>query len=655
VSDQQYQIRTGTELVRVHDGTELSVLIYRPDSADRFPCLLTYTPYRKGSGLGDSFAGFAARGYVVVIYDVRGTGDSAGACDSIYSDEERADGYFMVEWCARQAWCDGKVGMWGISFGAVVALQMAAAAPPSLKAVIARSGTDDPYADWTNPGGSPRNYIYEMYAPFMAARNFAPPDPEVWGDRWQEVWRERLERSAPWGASFAEHLDDGPFWRVRAVREKLDQIRCPIFVVEGWADWYATPMLEIFGRLRGPKRALIGPWSHQWPHNALPGPRIDWEREALRWWDCWLKDIDTGITKEPPLTIFVKEFSQPLSSKAIETGSFRSADRWPIAGTQSGVYYFESAGRLSREEPGGSSDEDRADSVAYEPAAGSHAGKHGGGPFRYNCLLPRDQRAEELKSQIYTTDVLSESMTLIGRPRALLYVSSTEPIAQMTVSLCDVAPDGTSVLITRGFLNLAAREYPRQRPSRLSQGEIYKIELLLLACAYAIPAGHRLRIMLAGADFLNMWPAPRAFVNTVHRSRSYPSNVILPLVPGEIGSQPPSLQVLTNDPAPTLPPVVFRIGEDIVNRTVVYEFENLVLFGNRGKFEVSLDDCANATIDAEATYVCKYGTDEFVVRATCCTNSTVDTFRHQTEIEITMNGVKYWAKNWSTEVSRSFF
>jgi len=450
-------------------------------------------------------------------------------------------------------------------------------------------------------------------------------------------------------------MDDGSFWRVRAVRDKLGQIRCPVFVVEGWADWYATPMLEIFGRLTAPKRALIGPWSHQWPHNALPGPRIDWEHEALRWWDHWLKDIDTGITNEPPLTIFVKEFSQPLGSKAIEAGSFRSVRQWPIEGTQSTVYYFESAGRLSRQAPIGSSDQDCSDSMAYEPTAGSHAGKHGGGPFRYNCLLPLDQRMEESKSRIYTTDVLSESMTLIGRPRTSLYVSSTEPIAQITVSLCDVAPDGTSVLISRGFLNLAAREYPRQKPSPLTKGEIYEVELMLLACAYVIPAGHRLRIMLAGADFLNMWPAPRAFVNTIHRSRSYPSSIILPLVPAEIGSRPSSLRVLTDDPAPTLPPVVFRVGEDIVNRTAVYEFENLLLFGNRGKFEVSLDDCANATIDAQATYVCKYGTDEFVVRAICRTNSTIDTFRHQTEIAISVNGEKYWAKSWSTEVTRRLF
>jgi len=655
VSVQEYQIRTETELVRVPDGTELSVLIFRPDSGDRFPCLLTYTPYRKGSGLGDSFAGFAARGYVIVIFDVRGTGDSAGACESIYSDEERADGYFMVEWCARQAWCNGKVGMWGISFGAVVSLQMAAAAPPSLKAVIARSGTDDPYAEWTNPGGSPRNYIYEMYAPFMAARNFAPPDPQVWGERWEEVWRERLERSVPWGVSFAENLDDGPFWRSRAVRDKLGEIRCPLFVVEGWADWYATPMLEIFGRLRGPKRALIGPWSHQWPHNALPGPRIDWEREALRWWDYWLKDIDTGIANEPPLTIFVKEFSHPLGSKAIEAGSFRSARQWPIEGTQPAVYFFESAGRLSRQAPVVSSDQDCSDSVAYEPTAGSRAGKHGGGPFRYNCLLPLDQRAEEPRSRVYASDVLSESMTLIGRPKALMYLSSTEPIAQITVSLCDVAPDGTSVLISRGFLNLAAREYPRQKPSRLTKGEIYEVELTLLACAYVVPAGHCLRVMVAGADFLNMWPAPRPFVNTIHRSRSHPSNITLPLVPGGLGSRPSSLHMLANDPAPTLPPVMFRVGEDIVNGTAVYEFENLLLFGNRGKFEVPLDDCANARIDAEATYVCKYHEDEFVVHATCRTSSTVNTFLHQTEIAITVNGARHWANSWSTEVPRDLF
>ncbi len=654
MSAPQFDVCTQTVHVKVPDGTELSVLIHRPDSADRFPCLLTYTPYRKGSGLGDSFSGIAAKGYAIVIYDVRGTGDSAGACESVYSDAERADGYFMVEWCARQDWCDGNVGMWGISYGAVVSLQMAQAAPPSLKAVIARSGTDDPYAEWTNPGGSPRNYIYEMYAPFMAARNFAPPNPQEWGERWEQVWRERLERNVPWGVSFVENMSDGPFWRDRGVRDKLSEIRCPVFVVDGWADWYPTPMLGIFGQLTGPKRALIGPWSHQWPHNALPGPRIDWEHEALRWWDYWLKGIDTGITSEPPLTIFVREYSPPQGSKAVETGSFRSASGWPIEGTEYIVYYLESAGRLSRQPSVGSSGIDCSDSVPYEATAGACAGKHGGGPFRYNCLMPLDQRPDEPKCQVYTTDVLSEDMNLIGRPRALLYVSSTESIAQITASLCDVAPDGTSVLITRGFMNLAARDYPRQAPSLLAKGEIYEVELTLLACAYVIPAGHRIRLMIASADFLNMWPAPRACINTIHRSRSSPSNISLPLVPVRTGVAPPSLRVFRNDPAPELPPVVFIIGEDIVNRAAVYEFEN-VLFGNRGKFEVSLNDCANARIDAEAAYVCNYGTNEFVVRATCRTSSTVDRFRHDTEVAITINGKSYWANSWSVMVPRGFF
>jgi len=100
---------------------------------------------------------------------------------------------------------------------------------------------------------------------------------------------------------------------------------------------------------------------------------------------------------------------------------------------------------------------------------------------------------------------------------------------------------------------------------------------------------------------------------------------------------------------------MFRVGEDIVNGTAVYEFENLLLFGNRGKFEVPLDDCANARIDAEATYVCKYHEDEFVVHATCRTSSTVNTFLHQTEIAITVNGARHWANSWSTEVPRDLF
>jgi putative CocE/NonD family hydrolase len=650
VSESRLPLQTDRARVRVDDGVELSVLIQRPTVAGRFPCLLAYTPYRKGSGLGDTFSSFAERGYVIVIFDVRGTGESTGVCTSVYSAEERSDGYFMVEWCARQPWCDGNVGMWGISYGAVVSLQMAQAAPPHLKAIIARCGTDDPYADWTNPGGSPRNYMYEMYATFMTARNFAPPDPADLGDRWDAVWAERLDGNVPWGISFVENLKDGPFWRDRAVRGKLGSVTCAVFVVDGWADWYNTPMLGIFAQLKGPRRALIGPWSHQWPQSALPGPRIDWEHEALRWWDYWLKGINTGVMDEPPVTLFVREYSTPQTFIPVDSGSFRDENEWPSARAQDSRLYLAGDSRLT-EQPPSDTRRSESDDLSYIPEAGVSVGKQGGGPFRYNCLMPLDQRADESHSIVYSTDTLPRTIYVVGRPRVMLFVSSNQPVAHILVRLCDVAPDGTSALISRGFLNLTAREYPARPPSELEPGKVYEVDMRLLACAYELRSGHRIRLMISGADFLNMWPPPRHFESKIFRDSKRPSCLYLPTV----GEMPRSaLRVLTDDTPPSLPPVRFVVGRDVINETLLYEFEN-PLFGNKGRFEVSLRDPALAQVISEATFACRYGETDYLVSAVCKTSSDNACLRHEADVSISRDGKPYWKKRWTADAPRGYF
>ena len=271
VSDDYPEMPGAGEVVHIpmRDGVKLSAHVHRPDMPGRFPAILNYTPYHKGP-LGGHHP-IVEHGYATVTFDIRGTGNSEGWNDSIYSAPERQDGYDMVEWTAARSWCDGNVGMWGISFGAVVAIQTAIAAPPHLKAIIARSGSDDPYTEWTNPGGSPRPYMYLNYSAIMTAFNFSPPDPAEVGERWSAMWQERLEKNVPWGIAFVEHLTDGPFWRDRSLRGKYDRVKCAVYVVDGWADWYATPLLRIFANIKTARRALIGPGRTCSPTRPSPG------------------------------------------------------------------------------------------------------------------------------------------------------------------------------------------------------------------------------------------------------------------------------------------------------------------------------------------------------------------------------------------------
>ena len=254
--------------VAMRDGVELAVKITRPDAEGRFPGILEYNPYRRLAKALPNYQDeyppvvpyLAERGYVIVQFEVRGTGSSGGSSTDIYSDLERQDGYDMVEWVAAQSWCTGNVGMFGKSYGAVVQWQVAVQNPPHLKAIIVRSANDDVYTEWTNPGGVIRPYMFESYAPIMAAFNFAPPDIDLVGNKWTEIWNERLEHSVPWSIGFMEHQLDGPYWQERSLRPGYDRVKCPVFVIDGWADWYSTALLRAFsqseGSQTGPHRTL---------------------------------------------------------------------------------------------------------------------------------------------------------------------------------------------------------------------------------------------------------------------------------------------------------------------------------------------------------------------------------------------------------------
>lgn len=642
--------------VPMRDGVVLSVRICRPQGSGASPCILEYTPYRKSSSLLESFSSLVDRDYAIVSFDVRGTGDSAGFNESVYSDQERQDGYDLVEWCASQAWCNGNVGMWGISYGAVVSLQTARAAPPHLKAIIARSGNDDPFAEWTNPGGSPRTYMYEMYAPFMTARNFAPPLSAEWGAEWESLWKSRLEHSVPWGLGFVENLHDSKFWRDRAIRGEYHRVRCPVYVVDGWADWYPTPMLGIYAALQVPKRALIGPWSHQWPHKAIPGPRIDWEREAFKWWDHWLKGIDTGIMSDPPVTLFVREYTQPSARMDVDRGSFRCEWEWPIARTDRRVLFLSSGGAL-RTLPPGANAGSAADSLKYDPSVGICTGKHGGGsggPFKSNCLMPLDQREDEAKSLTYTTAPLPHRTVIIGQPRVSLYISSSEDVGHVVVKLCDVAPDGTSLLVTKAFRNLAYRNYPAEVPSAIEAGRVYAVDIDLLACAYAVEAGHRLRVVVSGADFLNIWPMSKVFTSTIYHDGEHPSCLSLPIVDSDATpAAQPSIRLIPGDLVVEPDPGSFTVTWDIVTDLMSYQFHSNY-FGIDARFQVSLRDPAQASVRAEATFDCVCDGRKIETRALCITSSDSSTFSHEIELTALVDGKSCWAKRWSKVVPRGF-
>ena len=642
--------------VTTEDGISLALLIKRPNSDQKFPVLMTYTPYRVSTGLGGvDLLDFAKYGYATVIFDVRGTGDSSGISDSVYSDGERSDGLFMIDWASKQNWSDGKVGLWGISYGAIISLQMAAKAPLALKAIIARSGSDDPFAEWTNIGGTPRNYIYESYSPFMSARNFAPPSAKLWGEQWRQVWRERLEGNTPWGISFLNEIEDSQFWRDRAARGDLDQITCPVFVVEGWSDWYSNPMLRIFAKLKGEKRALIGPWGHQWPNTALPGPRIDWHSQALRWWDRWLKDEDIDLGA--PITIYVEKYRKPSNFIEDSPGYFITGSQWPIEDTKEQKYFLKLSGmKLDlKAEDFKSKDLINKITIPYSPKAGAYSGKVGGGPFRYNVLKPLDQRLESERSITLLGALAKTKILIVGNPKARLYLASDSDMGQVSVSLIDQAPDGSQSLLARGFINIAYSGYPAKSPTAVKPGKIYKVDLELVALAYQLDPGHRIGIKIGAADFQMSWPAAHPFELTLHSSGKYPSTITIPYLSLPANDDGVTIKVLVGDKAPELPAVAYRLTEDLVNNEIGYQFESKSVFANAGQLRVNSIEPGYAEITARSIYTEENGSNQIRIEADCTTASDPIEIWHRVEIVATVNGDEYFKKSFSTKRARRVF
>src|SRR5713226_1698450 len=352
--DFPYEVRVVENVwIPLSDGCRLSAKVWLPESAaaDPVPALLEYIPYRKndGTAVGDStrHAYLAGHGYASVRVDLRGSGDSEGVLLDEYLEQEQDDGVAVLAWLARQPWCNGRTGMFGISWGGFNSLQIAARRPPGLKAIITHCSTDDRYADDVHyMGGCVLAADALSWASTMLAFNARPPDPIVVGESWRQRWLERLEATPPFVEAWLSHQRRDEFWKHGSVCEGYAAIECAVYAVGGWADPYRNAVFRLMAGLPGPKKALIGPWSHNHPEDGVPGPAIGFLQESLRWWDYWLKGIDTGIMAEPMLRVWMQESVEPSSYHAIWPGRWVAEPTWPSSTIRTRHYALNANGTL---------------------------------------------------------------------------------------------------------------------------------------------------------------------------------------------------------------------------------------------------------------------------------------------------------------------
>lgn len=498
------------------DGTRLAARIWRPAGSGQVPAILEYIPYRKryGTAVRDAVTQpyLAGHGYACVRVDLRGSGESGGVLTDEYLPTELADGIEVIRWIASQDWCDGNVGMMGISWGGFNGLQIAALQPPELKAIVTLCSTDDRYADDIHHMGGTLLADNLSWASVMFAYNTMPPDPAVVGERWRDEWLRRLEGSGLWLETWLRHQRRDEYWRHGSVCEDYSAIRCPVYAVSGWADGYSNAVFRLLSNLSVPTKGLIGPWSHVYPHLGNPGPAIGFLQELLRWWDRWLKDIDTGIMDEPALRVWMQNPAPPAFSYVERPGRWVAEDGWPSSRIVSQQLSLRPDGQLAPDPQEG---ELTIDSPLW---VGRYAGKwcsYVAGPD-----LPGDQRHDDAGSVVFETEPLTEPIEILGAPVVSLVIGSDRPVAQLAVRLNDVQPDGEVTRVTYGLLNLTHRT-SHEEPNPLKPGRSYPVTIQMNGIAQRFEAGHRLRLSVSGSYWPLAWPAPEPTRLTLDCVRSH--------------------------------------------------------------------------------------------------------------------------------------
>lgn len=409
--------------------------------------------------------------------------------------------------------------MMGISWGGFNSLQVAAHRPPELKAIITICSTDDRYTDDCHyMGGCVLGSDMLNWASIMFSYNGLPPDPAVVGDRWREMWFNRLENCSPFVEKWLGHQVRDDYWKQGSVIEDYSAINCAVYAVGGWTDPYTNSVPRLLNGLPGPRKGLIGPWAHTFPHEGIPGPAIGFLQECLRWWDYWLKGIENGVMDEPMLRVWMPERIPPRSYEDKWPGRWVAEAQWPPAGINNQTYILDEG--LLAETPG----QKKVLTIQGAQIAGMTAGVWC--PYGTSIGLPVDQRVDDGLSLCFTSAPLDQPVEILGFPEVKLKVSVDRPDGLLAVRLCDVSPEGSSRLVSWGLLNLTHRE-GHEKPLPLTPGKVYDITLRLNVAAHRLNPGHRWRVSLSPTYWPHAWPSPKQVSISLHTGKE--SRLILPV------------------------------------------------------------------------------------------------------------------------------
>lgn len=555
LSKPQYEVKAEFNVpVPMRDGVKLSADVYRPDAEGQFPVLLTRTYYGKCNRdifhpRGKEFIEyFVSRGYVVVIQDCRGRYDSEGKFYIEIYDAE--DGYDTYEWCGSQPWSNGKIGTYGCSYGGCIQWYSAHLRNSHLKCMVPRDATSDSYFD----GGFMRGGVYQGWLGWcVGTAGRTGRQGRMEGHDWKEIYMnlplneadESIGFHFPWWKDYLKHPTYDEYWKRTSVHNKYHLIEVPSLNIGGWyssSDIMGTirNFLGVFKKGyseqgRKNQKIFIGPWSHCSSSTKVgeidfgPKAKVDFNELHLRWYDYWLKGIDTGIMDTPPIKIFVMGMNDWIT-----------ANDWPLPETQFNKFFLHSKGRANSLIGDGTlnithPNSEPPDRFTYDPAHPVHGSTD-------SDLL--DQRPMERRDDVlvYTTEPLKEDLMVVGPVKVILYAVSSAVDTDFTGKLVDVHPNDLAQGLNYGIVRARYRD-SFEKPTLIEPGKIYKYEIDLWATGNLFKKGHRIRLEISSSNFPGFLPNTntgndigsdterKIARQIIYHDAEHPSHLILPIIP----------------------------------------------------------------------------------------------------------------------------
>jgi hypothetical protein len=424
--------------------------------------------------------------------------------------------------------------MRGISWGGINALQIAAMRPPELKAIMPMGCVVDRYTDDAHYMGGGYGEQNMGWGTSFKGHMAAPPDPQVVGDKWEALWRQRLEATPEIMRTWSTHQTYDAYWKRGSIATDYAAITCPVYVVDGWGDPYENVIGELLQNLKVPRKGLIGPWGHIFPNLATP-LGLDWPYEEVRWWQQWLEGVDTGIMEEPMLRVYMMYKADSEAFPEEVPGRWVAESTWPSPRTRTSNFYFDAGNRLSPQ----------AGSREHVKYVGDKIVGLTKPQWVYGRPTEFEQSPDDRNSLLFDSAPLEHDLEILGYPIAKIRVSADVPVAQLGVRLTEVTPDGKSWLVSYSALNLTRRE-SMEHPSALKPGEFYDVDVPLYMIARRFKKGSRIRMAISENLWPLIWPSPQIATLNIALGASH---LVLPVRPVPSKEAPFTITVIHAPPA----------------------------------------------------------------------------------------------------------